>query len=226
MLNQVLVKCKINEIKKYLGKQIKGTLNSKEMVVYIRLLCDEFDVMDGLDLMSKYDNILLLEYIGNDFSPIYMNLTRETVGDNCIIHINETREITEKYISGVVDMTPSGVVPMVKLPQNFKDLELLYKLNQTYPQVHFCGGDLFVIKGCNIGCCNIDLLQKKNVSYDVDAFYRKGACNCALEVHDFKDIKGITNIQEEQKDTIEQQKEVKKVEKQVQFADLLGGSLF
>ncbi len=68
MLNQVIVKCRIDEVKKYLGKQIKGVVKGKEVVLYLRLLCDEFDIMDGIDLISKNDNILLLDYVGSDFN--------------------------------------------------------------------------------------------------------------------------------------------------------------
>lgn len=224
MLNQVLVKCRIDDIKKYLGKQIKGIINGKEVVLYIRLLCDEFDIMDGLDLIKNNDNILLLDYIGSDFSPIYMTLSSEVVGDNYVIKLTDVEnELTEKYVESIVKETPSGIVPVLRLPEKFKDLELIYNLNQKYPRVRFCGGTLFVIDGCNIGCCGMDLLQKKGVQYDLDAYYRKGTCDCALEVHDFKEIRDITVIvNNQQVNDIEQ----KKVEqgKQISFADLLSGN--
>ena len=218
MLNQVLVKCRISDIKKYIGKRVKGLVNGKEVVLYFRLLCDEMDVMDGIDLVAKNDNILLLDYIGSDFCPVYMNLTKETVGDVCVIRITDVEtELTEKFVGGVVNDTPSGVIPVLRLPEKFKDLELLYKLNQIYPNVRFCGGTLFVVEGCNIGCC------KKGVSYDLDAFYRNGVCDCALEVHDFSEVHTIELIgDEKQVDIIEQKKE--DTGKQIQFSDLLGGT--
>lgn len=225
MLNQVLVKCKITDIQKYLGKQIKGVLKGKEVVLYIRLLCDEFDIMDGIDLIAKNDNILLLDYVGSDFSPVYMGLTSDVIGDNCVIKITDVEDsLTEKFVGGIVADTPSGIIPVLRLPESFTDLELLYKLNQKYPSVRFCGGTLFVIEGCNIGCCGMELLKKKGVKYDLDAYYRNGLCDCALEVHDFAEIKDISVItNEEQRDDIEQKKEIQG--KQIQFADLLQGNL-
>ncbi len=223
MLNQVLVKCKTTDIQKYLGKQIKGTVNGKEVVLYIRLLCDEFDVMEGIDLISKNDNILLLDYVGSDFSPVYMGLTAEVVGDNCLIKITDVEDtLTESFVESIVADTPSGVIPVLRLPESFKDLELIYKLNQSYPNVRFCGGTLFVIDGCNIGCCGMELLKKKGVNYDLDAYYRNGLCDCALEVHDFSEVKNISIIKDEQQiDNIEQKKETQGT--QIQFADLLQG---
>jgi hypothetical protein len=225
MLNQILLRCKIDEIKPKLGNELKGFLNNKEEVLYIRLLCDETDIFDGIALMQQYKNILMIEYTGTDFNPIYFTLTSDVIGDNYVIQIMPIDNApTENYIKCVAEETPTGLIPVVKLPVDFCDLELLYKLNQKYPRVRFCGGNLFNIAGCNIGCCGIDLLESKAIKYDLDAYYRAGNCDCALQVCDFKEVSNIQAIvNDTQKDEIEQNTETKE-NASFSFSDILAGN--
>ena len=226
MLNQILVKCRIKDIKKYLGQQLQATVNGREVKVYLRLLCDEIDIMDGLELSDKYDNIVMLDYIGDDFSPVYMNLTERTTGKSCVIRIIDIEdELNETVIKNHLSMIPNGVTPVFKVKSNYADLETLYKLNQIYPKIRFCGGTLFAIKGCNIGCCGIPLLEEKGIKYDLDAYYRKGLCNCALEVHDFSDLRNIKVVEIEQPSDIVTDVKEEAEKTQIQFSDLFGGVL-
>jgi hypothetical protein len=121
-------------------------------------------------------------------------------------------------------MMPTGITPVFKLKSNFVDLESLYKFNQSYPKVRFCGGNLFAIKGCNIGCCGISLLNAKGINYDLDAYYRKGLCNCALEVHEFSELHNI-KIVEEQQQKIEIELQPTVEQPKIQFSDLFGSTI-
>ena len=225
MLNQVLVKGTYAEIKKYLNKQVKAIYQDNEVIVYFRVLCDETNVIEVLENCSKATNVIAVDYVGDKQSPCYCCLPYDLVKDNYIITIYKVDILEESIVKQIIGMTPNGVTPIIQLNKNFSDLEKIWRLNKQYPKVRFCGGHLFCISDCNIGCCGMDILDKKGISYDTDAFYRINPCNCALNVCDFKDITGITVVRNTNVvHDIEQHKEVKE-NKTVLFSDLLGDLL-
>ena len=223
MLNQVLVKCSLSDVKKYLNKKVKGIYNNKEVILYFRVVCDETNIIETIENCTNVNNVVAIEYKGDKSSPCYCCLPPDLIRDNYIMTIYKVSELNEIVVKDIISKTPNGIVPIIKLDESYNNLETIWRLNKIYPKVRFCGGNLFCIKDCNIGCCGIDILQKKNIDYDIDAFYRQNPCNCALTVCELKDITGISVVKETEISKIEHNKNVE--QKQVLFSDLLSDLL-
>ena len=184
-------------------------------------MCDENNVIEVLENTVGISNVVAIEYVGDKNSPCYCCLPYDIIKNNYVITIYEVENLTDDIVKQIVGKTPQGVTPVIKLDKQFSDLEKVWKLNKLYPRVRFCGGHLFCIDGCNIGCCGMDILDKKGISYDMDAYYRVTPCNCALTVCSLSDLNSINVVKD--KDIVSQIETKESIEIQpVLFSDLLG----
>ena len=173
----VIVKTSYDNAKQYRGKSVFSKIDKKKHNVYFRVACDDFSIEEIL--ANKDDNILVYVYEGMDTNPIYRGITST---DRYIVREYEFgNDITEDDIISVLEDTPSGVTPILKVPEDYMDFEFVCRMCDKYPRIRFCGGMLFCAKGCRLGCCGRDILDTAGIKYTDSNLIVKG-CDCALKI--------------------------------------------
>lgn len=193
MANFVVAKCDYDYAVQFKGKVITAKFENKKYRVLLRVRCDDLTLLDAIELAKKSKNIVMLEYQGTGDSMQYSALTPNMVGNVYIGRIVEFgNNISDEDIEGVLEDTPETVTPILKLPDDFSNLELVWKLCKKYEKVRFCGGCLFSIDGVRIGCCGSDILEKSGIKAQNESLFKPDcACCCALKVTDFEKLDEI-----------------------------------
>lgn len=179
----VIVKTSFENARHYRGKNVVTKIENKKHNVYFRVVIDDYTIDEALKEVDS--NILVYDYQGMTSNPTYANLSSTN------LYITRTYElgydISESDIIKILELTPLGVTPMLKLPNDYKDFEFICNMSSKYSRVRFCGGILFCVDGCKVGCCGRDILDKKSIKYN-DNDYIKTGCACALDVFSDEDL--------------------------------------
>ena len=218
--------CEIDYLnaKKYIGKNVSTKINNKKHKVFFKVCCDNTNFIESIDFVSKDDNFICIDYRGLSDSDDYTHLSDNK--GTYIIRVYELgNNITSDDVENVINETPKYVTPIIKLPEDFNDLRLIWEFSKHYPKVRFCGGDLFNCSGCRLGCCGLDLMRslgikEKNLNLD------KVGCSCFCDVFQFEDLELIvTNKKVAKRNTIKTEKSNKPKEKTVKKAKVSFSSL-
>lgn len=184
----VIVRIGFDDVKEYAGKAITTKVNNKKHKVYFRVICDDFNLSEAIAFAKKDANVVVLDYQGSSDNAEYQALTSEVLGSCHIVHTYQLGDlISDDEVKWVLEQTPDGVTPVIKLQDTFQDMELVWKLCSKYDKIRFCGGELFCLSDCRIGCCGKDVLDKAGIKYNADSYLKNG-CGCSLEVVDFEDL--------------------------------------
>lgn len=153
----------------YKGMNLSTKYNNKKHKVYLRLDCDDYTLEDSINLARLSKNILMVNYQGLDTNIYYQSLIQN---DGVYVGriIDFGNDITEDDIKRIIEKVPNGVVPIINLPEDYKDLHFIWEISKKIPRVRFCGGHLFAIEGIKVGAIGIDILDKVEAKYDVDAY--------------------------------------------------------
>lgn len=170
----------------YKGMNLSTKYNNKKHKVYLKLDCDDYTLEDSLNLARVSKNILMVNYQGLDTSSSYLGLTKDT-GIYIGRIIDFGNDITEDDVLRIVKIIPEGVTPIINLPEDYKNLHFIWKISKKFPNIRFCGGHLFAIEGIKIGAIGVDILDKVEAKYDVDAYNLNNRVN-ALEDVDISTI--------------------------------------
>ena len=182
--------CKLDyeQAKEYANAIVSGVVGKKKYDdVFFRVRCDDTNLADTIQLVKANQKFICVDYNGMEEFEGYVNLT-EDVGVLIIRVFEYGNNITETDVQELLDSTPSGVTPVIKMPEDFKDLHLVWKFSRKFPKVRFCGGNLFSLDGCRLGCCGKELFMSLNVkekNFELD----KVGCSCYFDVYDIDEIK-------------------------------------
>lgn len=184
---------------KYKGMNLSTKYNNKKHKVYLKLIGDDFTLTDCIALAKASKNILMIEYQG-----LQSNATYEGLVENTGVYIGRVYDfgnnITEEDVEKIVASTPAGVIPIIKLPDDYKDLYSIYQFSKTYPTVRFCGGHLFAVDGIKVGAIGVDTLDKIQDKYPMDCF----------KLDDTEDVLEVVDINELEIDTTSKPEKAKK----------------
>ena len=154
---------------KYKGMNLSTKYNNKKHKVYLKLIGDDFTLTDCIALAKVSKNILMVEYQGLQSNSAYEELT-----ENTGVYVGRVYDfgnnITEEDVEKIAEDSPKGVVPIIKLPDDYKDVYKIYHISKTYPTVRFCGGHLFAIDGVKVGAIGVDVLDKAQDKYSMDCY--------------------------------------------------------
>ena len=154
---------------KYKGMNLSTKYNNKKHKVYLKLIGDDFTLTDCIALAKVSKNILMVEYQG-----LQSNLAYEELTENTGVYVGRVYDfgnnITEEDVEKIAEDSPKGVVPIIKLPDDYKDLYKIYHISKIYPTVRFCGGHLFAIDGVKVGAIGVDVLDKAQDKYSMDCY--------------------------------------------------------
>lgn len=185
---------------KYNGMNLSTKYNNKKHKVYLKLIGDDFTLTDCIALAKVSKNILMVEYQGLQSNSAYEELT-----ENTGVYVGRVYDfgnnITEEDVEKIAEDSPKGVVPIIKLPDDYKDLYNIYQISKAHPSVRFCGGHLFAIDGVKVGAIGVDILDKLQDKYSLDCF----------KLDDTEDVLETVDINELEIDTTTKLERAKKV---------------
>lgn len=207
---------------KYKGQKLSAKYEGKSNKVYLRLNSDDFTLKDCIELAKSSSNILMVNYKGLLANQTYLSLSKD-VGVYVGRIIDFGNNLEEDDIERIIVDTPEGVVPVINLPNDYKDIRFLWEMSKRFPRLRFCGGQLFAIEGLKVGAIGVDILDSVGATYDPSAYAINGRID-AIEDVDINTLKIDTKSgAEKQTNTRSSASTTKKtVKKQsVSFADLL-----
>ena len=214
----VIVKTSFDNAKQYKGKGVYTKIGNKKHNVYFKVIVDDFSIEEALN--TNDSNIIMYDYQGMTSNPVYLGI--EETNSYIAKTYENGNNITETDIIAVINEVPNGVVPIIKLPDDYKDFEFICKMCDKYSRLRFCGGCMFCAVGCRIGCCGRDVLENAGIKF-TDNNYIKEGCACALDIISDEGIE--LEVTERKIKTTERKKSSggAKRQKTKMFGDLFGG---
>lgn len=142
------------EVEKFRGYRVGVQQKKRKERVYFYSYIDKtVDIGDLLD-----DNVLVYECIGD--LTIEQERELEKVQGVYIIKKHKVDELSNSIVEKIIANTEKGVTPVIELPKDFKDYEMLCRLNDAYQGVRYQGGYLFDDGICRIGVFGSDIIKK------------------------------------------------------------------
>ena len=221
----IICEIDLDQAKNYANSVVMTRVNNKKQKVYFKLRCDETNLIEAINFVKNNKYFICTVYNGLEDSEVYQNITKDT--GVLIIRVTEYgNNIKGEDIESLLESTPDGITPIVKLPEEFNDLHLIWEFSKKYDRVRFCGGDLFCINGCRLGCCGEELFNKLGVN-EKNRQLDKIGCSCYYDVYDFEELElEITKVEKEKKAKTNntKKKATKKAKKpKISFLDLMSG---
>ena len=159
------------------SKECGGKLKYSKKVKTI-VIVDDFE-----EYKRNYNNIMM-----ND-AVIYKGDIEEFV--DCVTPENAKQVFL--FLSANPDILNLSSIDKIKdynvlcnVPANYSNMEQLYNLSQMYPNIRFCGGELVLLKGVNIGVFDTEKPKK---------FVFNDPYSCQEPVTDISEIEGYTFVQ-------------------------------
>lgn len=148
----MLLRLKYDDVK---ANAAKGEVNGKNVNFFMRVEVDESNIVEAIDRFRGNRYVASLDYVGEEGYLKTIDI------EGILVIVAKSVDMidggTEYYLS---ELDPR-VRPVLKLPRDFSDMKQLFDLSQKFPNVHFCGGHLIKIDGCNIGAITRNDISKK-----------------------------------------------------------------
>lgn len=147
--------------KEYEKYSLSAKVEGKKHKVYFKLESGADELQDCINLARNRKDIVFVEFQGN----IDEVENIETNGVS-VIYVKEVgNNISESDIDFTLVDFPKGMTLVLSLPDDFNNLELIYKLNKMYPSVRFYGGNLFRLDGLRLGNYDKTALENKGIKF-------------------------------------------------------------
>ena len=117
----VICEVSYDEAKNYIGKNVSAKIGNKKQKVYFKLNCDDLTLKESINLVKNNKNFICLNYIGLTDNTEYKSLD-SNLGIYMIRVTELGNNITDADVQNVINETPKGVVPIIKLPEDFPTL--------------------------------------------------------------------------------------------------------
>lgn len=152
----------------YKNMSLSTKYNNRKHKVYLKVLCNEFSLELAQALARESKNILMVEYQGLQSSQAFLEYKPN---GSYVGYVTEVgNNISEEEVRELHTDTPAGMTLVLRLPNDFTNLELLSDLSQVFPDVRFCGGCLFPVEGIKVGAIGVDILEKANIKFDESSY--------------------------------------------------------
>lgn len=165
----VVARCDLETAKAMRNKGISTRVDNKNHKVYLVTECDDSNVEEVVQALKSGVSVIGIEYIGSSLNMNYLSLNEDVVG-SLYIYKKELfgSNVTEEDIKRFYEETPSGVVPVVSLPEDFTDLKSLVDFTSKYPRLRFCGDGLIEVCNLRLGCYGRDIFEKRGIKIGSD----------------------------------------------------------
>lgn len=183
----VLVKANLEDVIPYKGKNISTKVGNKKQQVLFRVEADDFSLVQAIEHSRVDKNVVMIDFAGTDNYIKSCVLSNETNVPYIGVPVEVGLNLTESDIANMLMGYPEWVTLIIKLPDEYKDIQFLTEMCHKYPRIRFCGGYTFNIDGCRVGCCGKDIVEKLDIKLGNLDYIHQG-CSCAFETVSFNDI--------------------------------------
>jgi len=195
----ILVRGSVEEVKAYRGRKVCTKIGTKKHQVYFRVEVDDFSFEEAVTTLRGSSNVVMFDYSGSEpFIKGYVpNVPIEGI---CVgVKVPVGADMTVDEVKRLLAEYPSWVTLILQLPEGYKNMELLYNINAKFKNVRFCGGYLFRLDGCKVGCCGADVFASKGITINDNNLIKDG-CGCCMPTMAYEDVElEITTKDERQK---------------------------
>ena len=185
MISSVIAKIDLDDMKEYHNKTVTTKIKTRKYSVKFRVAVDEYNMNEAVKLAKSDSNIIMLAYDGVGYG--LKNLTESLDGVYFGWVVPVKLNVTEEDIKSYLSFAKDGVSIIFKVPDEYKDIEFMYKMMEKYPNIRFCGGKAFCFDECRFGCCGRDICQKAGIQVTNKDYWREGCC-CALDVYNADEL--------------------------------------
>lgn len=212
---------------KYKGASLKAKYNGKKQAVYLKIICDDLTLYEAIEVARNNRNVLAVEYCGMDTNPVYLGLKNTGVYVGRVTDFGN--DITVDDIQRIVQSTPEGVTPIIRLQPDFNDLYKIWYFCNQFSRVRFCGGNLFSVDGVRCGMIGVDILSRLGLKFD-DSCYALGQRDDVFDTVNIDELTIEKSVKAEStskktKSTTKSSKTSKSVKKpKLSFADIMAGA--
>lgn len=174
-MNTVIHRTSLEEVKKYKRCKVFLMQNERKVRVCFRVEVDESNIEEACNLYRSDKNIVMLDYVGSTLDNL-PSLEQVYIAK----HFEVGSSVSETDIAKVLESLPEGMVAIVKLVDEYKDIRFLVSMLDKYPALRFCGGSVFTFDDCRFGCCGRDVLKKRGIACQRKKDYIKVGCSCGI----------------------------------------------
>lgn len=163
----VIVKLGVEEYRQFSGKKVTTKIEKKNHNVFFRLVIDSETYSEGISMFETNLDVLSVQYAGIVTSLDTVARLANMRGVAIDVEHEFLDTVTEEDVYGLAEETISGVTVLIKLPETYCDMEFIYNMSQAYKNVRFCGGNLFTIEGCRLGCSIEARLKRASIAPEI-----------------------------------------------------------
>lgn len=164
----VLVNADFNTASMYRGMNVTTKVGSKKHKVLFKIACDDLNLSSCINLAKESSNVVCLDYQGLDENEEYRGIKSSDLYILKQFHFGN--DINEDDVRRIVESLPTGVTPIIKLEDDFKDLKFVCDMCSLFPKLRFSGGNLFRVDGVRLGYVDSAILDDLGIKYTND-FY-------------------------------------------------------
>lgn len=184
MAASVIVKSDLENAMKYCGA-VSTKVGGKRKRVLFEVATDEFSLPTALESARKNKNIISLVYEGLDCDVDCETASKDGVNVTWVLPVAGNISVSD--IARYVETLPKGMSLTLRFPEDFCDMDFIFELSETFPEVRLCGSTLFAFDEMRVGIVGRDILTKRGIEFDTQAYLVSGECN-AVPTLDINDI--------------------------------------
>lgn len=158
----LIARTDLGSIRDYLNGKVTTKYEGKIHQVFFKVICDETNLEECIKAAETSNTIAMIEYTGLIVSPVYLSQT--ATGTQYVGYVMDVgMNVNESELVHLMTSVPYGVTPIFRLPAEYKDMKFVYDMCKKYARLRFCGGNLFRLTGCRVGCVGADILESMGV---------------------------------------------------------------
>lgn len=177
----ILVAAEYGEVVKYCGKNLSAKYEGKKSRVFLKVFCDDFTLQQAVDFAKVTPAVVSLVYQGT-YSCGALRGLDGSCGVGVSVMLDVGLDVTDGDIGRMLTDIPAGVVPVICVPDDFCDLEFVYRMCGKYPGLRVYGGNLFRVPGVRLGCVDEGVLLGCGVQRGDMLVATKDGCEALVEV--------------------------------------------
>lgn len=177
----IIVRTSIETAIQYASGSVETDSFKKKQQVFFKVIVDNFDLKRAVDFARTDSNIIMIKYEGDPVSTSFEGIDFHGVYVVKEFEVNNSFDMSE--MEHIMSCLPDGMNALIKLPEDFCDMEMLYKINSVYRNVRFCGGYLFNTGEIKMGCIGRDIAENNGIRYKKGKYLCQG-CSCVFNTYD------------------------------------------
>lgn len=193
----IIIKSDLETADSYAGMKVTALVGKKKHQAYFKVAVDDFSLEGAIDSYKNDSNIVALNYVGND--EFLRDFDRAKLqGVYLLKEFEVGSDVSEDDINCIVNSVHPEVTAVIRVPEDFCDMKFIQDMSKAYRNICFCGGTLFMLEDCKIGCCSKEVLENRGISVKDDEYIKTGCCS-ALQIVNLGDFELTATVKAEKR---------------------------